>query len=116
MFLKLFPRTSPPGRLRFFAGREEKLPVDQNLLMAMVAPRGLMMYSGYTEFEGNPFGYEQAYRSVKRVYEMLRSAENLWIHLREGEHPADNANVEEFIDFLDAMFGRKQVAESKNRR
>ncbi len=104
-----FPHWFHP-RLRFFAGREDKLPVDQNLLMAMVAPRGLMMYSGYAEFEGNPFGYEQAYRSVKRVYEMLGSAENLWIHLREGEHPTDNANVEEFIDFLDTVFGRKQVA------
>lgn len=28
-------------RLRFFAGREDKLPVDQNLLAAMIAPRGL---------------------------------------------------------------------------
>jgi len=27
-------------RLRFFAGRENKLPVDQHMLMAMVAPRG----------------------------------------------------------------------------
>ena len=27
-------------RLRFFAGREDKLPVDQNLLMAAIAPRG----------------------------------------------------------------------------
>ena len=28
-------------RLRFFAGREHKLPVDQNMLMALVAPRAL---------------------------------------------------------------------------
>ena len=28
------------GRLRFFAGREDKLPVDQHSLMALVAPRG----------------------------------------------------------------------------
>jgi hypothetical protein len=41
-------------RLRFFAGREEKLPVDQNSLLALVAPRGLMLYSGYAESAGNP--------------------------------------------------------------
>jgi len=49
-------------RLRYFAGREDKLPVDQNHLMALVAPRGLMMYAAYSEHEGNCFGYEQAYR------------------------------------------------------
>jgi len=30
-------------RLRFFAGREDKLPVDQNTLLALVAPRGAML-------------------------------------------------------------------------
>ena len=57
-------------RLRFFAGREHKLPVDQNMLLAMVAPRGLMMYSGYAEHEGNPVGFEQAYRSAQSVYRL----------------------------------------------
>ena len=52
------------NRLRFFAGREDKLPVDQNSLLALVAPRGLMMYSGYAESAGNPLGFEQAYRSA----------------------------------------------------
>ena len=50
-----FPHWFHP-RLRFFAGREHKLPVDQNMLMALVAPRGLMMYSGYAESEGGPVG------------------------------------------------------------
>ena len=66
----VFPHWFHP-RLRFFAGREDKLPVDQNMLAALIAPRGLMMYSGYGESEGNPFGYEQAYRSVRRVYRLL---------------------------------------------
>ena len=58
-------------RLRFFAGREDKLPVDQNMLMAAIAPRGLMMYAGYAESAGNPLGFEQAYRSVRSVYRFL---------------------------------------------
>lgn len=104
-----FPHWFHP-RLRFFAGREDKLPVDQNLLMAMVAPRGFMMYAGYAEFEGNPFGYEQSYRSVKRVYQLLGREQNLWLHLRDGVHPTDTANVEQFMDFFDAVFGRAQHA------
>jgi hypothetical protein len=38
-----FPHWFHP-RLRFFAGREQKLPVDQNLLAAMVAPRALPVF------------------------------------------------------------------------
>ena len=71
-------------RLRFFAGREDKLPVDQNSLMALVAPRGLMMYSGYAESAGNPLGFEQAYRSALRVYRFLGREQNIWLHCAKG--------------------------------
>ena len=100
-------------RLRFFAGREDKLPVDQNMLMAMIAPRGLMLYSGYAEHSGNPFGYEQSYRSVQRVYRFLEREENLWLHLRQGEHDTAAVDVEHFIDFFDSVFGRKHHPKSE---
>jgi dienelactone hydrolase len=94
-------------RLRFFAGREDKLPVDQNSLLALVAPRGLMMYSGYAESAGNPLGFEQAYRSALRVYKFLGREQNIWLRLREGEHETTAGDVENFIDFFDAVFGRR---------
>ena len=94
-------------RLRFFAGREDKLPVDQNALLALVAPRGLMMYSGYAESAGNPFGYEQAYRSALGVYKFLGHEQNIWLSLRDGEHETTAGDVERFIDFFDAVFGRR---------
>jgi pimeloyl-ACP methyl ester carboxylesterase len=95
-------------RLRFFAGREDKLPVDENQLMALVAPRGLFLYSAFPETEGNPFGYEQAYRSVLKVYEHFGAADKLWLNLRDGEHPTTAGDIELFLDFLDSVFGRKQ--------
>src|ERR1019366_597727 len=101
-----FPHWFHP-RLRFFAGREDKLPVDQNLLMAMVAPRPLFMYSAYPESQGGPFGFEQAYRSVLKVYEHFGAADKLWLNLRDGEHPTTAGDIEQFIDFLDSVFGRK---------
>lgn len=97
-------------RLRFFAGREDKLPVDQNSLMALVAPRGLMMYSGYAESAGNPLGFEQAYRSALRVYRFLGHEQNIWLSLREGEHETTAGDVENFIDFFDAVFERRAHA------
>ena len=93
-------------RLRFFAGREDKLPVDQNLLMAAIAPRGLMMFAGYAESAGNPFGFEQAYRSVLSAYRFLGHEENLWLHLRNGEHEFGTERIEEIVDFFDTVFGR----------
>lgn len=92
--------------LRFFAGREDKLPVDQHTLIALVAPRGCMMYTAYSESASNPFGYEQGYRAAKRVYDFLGS-DNLWLHLRAGEHPTTAGDIENFIDFFDTVFQRK---------
>ena len=94
-------------RLRFFTGRENKLPVDQNMLLSLVAPRGLMMYAGFAEHEGNPFGYEQAYRSAARVYQFLGHPEKIWLDLRPGEHNTTAADIENFINFFDTVFERK---------
>jgi pimeloyl-ACP methyl ester carboxylesterase len=100
-----FPNWFHP-RLRFFVGREHKLPVDQNSLMALVAPRGLFMYSAFAEEEGGPFGFEQAYRSVLKVYRFLGAEDKLWLNLRDGEHPTMAEDIELFVDFLDSVFGR----------
>ena len=94
-------------RLRFFAGREDKLPIDQNTLLALVAPRGLMLYSGYAESAGNPFGFEQAYRDALRVYRLLGREQNIWLHLRAGEHETTAGDIENFVDFFDAVFQRR---------
>lgn len=100
-------------RLHFFAGREHKLPVDQHLLMAMVAPRGLMLYSGYAESAANPLAFEQGYRSALSVYRLLGREQNLWLHLREGEHATSAGDIENFLDFYDAVFGRGKRPKSE---
>jgi dienelactone hydrolase len=100
-------------RLRFFSGREDKLPVDQNQLMALIAPRGLMMYAGYSEHEGNAFGYEQAYRSVRNVYRFLGHEENVQLHLRIGEHDIVPNQTEKFVNFFDSVFGRRHFPKSQ---
>jgi len=100
-----FPHWFHP-RFRFFVGREHLLPVDQNLLMAMVAPRGLLLASAYAEAQGAPFGFELAYRSVKTVYEWMKAPSRVGLSLREGEHPTTAEDIERYIDFFDSVFGR----------
>lgn len=96
-------------RLRYFTGREHKLPIDQNSLMALVAPRGLMIVSGYAEASSNPLGLEQAYRSAREVFRFLGKPENIWLNLREGEHATSPGDVEIFFDFYDTVFGRRTL-------
>jgi len=96
-------------RLRFFIGREHKLPVDQNHLMALVAPRGLMLSSAITESEGNPWGIEQSYCSAKRVYRFLGAEDKLAIRFRHGEHGTAARDIEAYIDFFDYVFCRKNI-------
>ncbi|MGC1869602.1 MAG: alpha/beta fold hydrolase [Acidobacteriaceae bacterium] len=102
-------------QLRFFAGREDKLPIDQNMLAALITPRGLMMNAAYSESAGNPFGFEQAYRSVLPVYALFGQEEKLWLNLRDGRHPTSAENVEQFMDFFDSMFDRKRHPKSETR-
>lgn len=103
-----FPDWFSP-RLSLFAGREQRLPVDQNSLMALIAPRGLMMVSAITEQQGNPWGIEQSFRSVKKAYHFLHADSAVAILLRHGRHQHAARDIEDFLDFFDYIFGRSSV-------
>jgi dienelactone hydrolase len=103
-----FPQWLHP-RLRFFIGREHKLPIDQNLLMAAIAPRALLLSSATTESQGNPWGIEQSYQSLQRVYQFLGAPDKLGIRLRLGLHGTQARDIEAFLDFLDIQFKRKNL-------
>ena len=98
------------SRLPWFIGREQKLPVDQNSLMSLIAPRGLMLVSAITEDEGNPWGVEQSFQSVKKVYHFLNADSNIAILLRHGRHQHAARDAEDFFDFFDFIFGRSRIA------
>ncbi len=93
-------------RLRFFIGREHKLPVDQNLFMALIAPRGLMLSTAITEGASNPWGIEQAYHARQKVYDFLGAGDRLAIRSRYGLHSVCARDMEDYIDFFDYVFGR----------
>lgn len=93
-------------RLRFFIGRENKLPVDQNLFMALIAPRGLMLSTAISEGASNPWGIEEAYHSTRKVYEFLGAQDNLAIRSRYGLHSVCARDMEDYIDFFDYVFKR----------
>jgi pimeloyl-ACP methyl ester carboxylesterase len=94
-------------RLRFFFGHEDKLPVDQNLLAALIAPRALLFQYSIYETGLNSWSIEQNYYSVKRVYDFYKTPNNIGVATRMGRHAVAARDVENAIDFLDFYFKRR---------
>lgn len=93
-------------RLRFFIGNENKLPVDQNSYMALIAPRGLMLSTSANESASNPWGAEQAYKSAQSVYQFLKAPDQVAIRYRNGYHGTSARDIEDYMDFFDYVFKR----------
>lgn len=98
-----FPTWFVP-RLRFFSGREDRLPVDANLLVAMIAPRAILMEWGNNDEVSNTWGDEQTYYSALKVYELLGHSERIGTMRVPGFHGANDQ--EACLDWLDIQFGR----------
>jgi dienelactone hydrolase len=101
-----FPTWFVP-RLRFFTGREDRLPVDGNSLVALVAPRALLITYGNNDEVSQPWPMEQAYRSALRAYEVLGRSEALGIMHSPGYHGAND--VQAAMNWLDFQFGRSKT-------
>jgi pimeloyl-ACP methyl ester carboxylesterase len=98
-----FPTWFAP-QLRFFSGREDRLPIDANLLVAMIAPRAALIEYGLNDEVSNTWGDEQAYNSALKVYRLLGQPEHVSIMRVPGFHGANDQ--EKCLDWLDIQFGR----------
>ncbi len=102
---RMFPLWFAP-QLRFFAGREDRLPVDANLLVALVAPRAFLMNYGLNDEVSNVWANEQCYASALKVYTALGRPDRLGVLRLPGFHGAND--IEGNLDWLDVQFGRTQ--------
>jgi dienelactone hydrolase len=100
-------------RLRFFSGREDSLPVDANLLAALVAPRSLLIQYGLNDEVANTWGNEQAYQSASRVFQLLRQPDRIGLLRVPGFHGSND--VEASLDWLDIQFGRSNATWDNDR-
>jgi len=98
-----FPTWFAP-QLRFFAGREDRLPVDGNLLAAMIAPRSILMEWGNNDQVSNTWGNEQTYYSALKVYKLLGMPDRISTLRLPGFHGANDEEAD--LDWLDQQFGR----------
>ncbi len=107
LITRAFPDWFHP-RLRFFVGRENKLPVDQHELIACLAPRPVLLSTALNDDVESVWAIEQTWRAALPVFARLGARQHLNLRYRPGEHTARAGDIEAYLDWLDWKFGRSR--------
>jgi len=91
--------------LRFFTGREDRLPIDGNLIQASIAPRSIISIYGLSDEVGNTYGNEQSYYTSEKVFKLLGVPDHNSIAHPPGHHGA-NITPDQMLHWLDIQFGK----------
>jgi hypothetical protein len=105
-----------------YAGNENKLPVDQHMLMALIAPRAVYVASAAEDLWADPKGQYLGLKESQPVFNLYGIKTNLppempdvneqiirphmGFHNREGKHNMTPYDWQQFIRFADAYFGK----------
>ena len=96
-----------------FAGRLNKLPVDQHFVGALIAPRGLLAIMGQENNDKN-VGHIEAYEALVPVFEWLGAQDKLGLY---NHAPHGHGIVEDdfftILDFADQIFYGKKPKSGK---
>jgi pimeloyl-ACP methyl ester carboxylesterase len=109
---------------RQYAGNEDKLPVDQHELLALIAPRAVYVAAAEEDLWADPKGQYMALQEAQPVYRLYgfktalpdeMSAVNqqvicpaMGFHIREGKHNMIPFDWQQFIRFADSYFKRER--------
>jgi len=96
-------------RLRFFTGREHRLPVDTHSYLALIAPRHCLLSTALNDGCESTFAVEQAYLAAREVYRFLGRPEASRIRWRAGGHETCAEDVQSYFDWFDLAFERGRV-------
>jgi len=108
---------------RQYANNEDNLPVDQHMLIALIAPRAVYVASAAKDLWADPKGQYLALKEAQPVFNLYGIETNLpekmpevnqqiirphmGFHNREGKHNMTPYDWQQFIRFADAYFKKQ---------
>lgn len=119
-----FPYWFGPGFAQW-VGHDQEIPADGNLLLALLAPRPVCVGSAAGDLFSDPRGEFLSAKSASRVYALLGRPgldvdampgvnqgtdpkRFVAYHIRSGGHDVTAFDWTQYLDFLDAHFGRRE--------
>ncbi|HNU51654.1 MAG TPA: alpha/beta fold hydrolase [Verrucomicrobiota bacterium] len=111
LITRSFPDWLHP-RLRFFVGREHRLPIDQHELVACIAPRRCLISTALNDNVESAWAVEQTYHAALPVFRLLGVEDHLGLRYRDGPHATRAEDIEAYLDWLDAGFGRRKAGKT----
>jgi hypothetical protein len=109
------------GNFRRYADREDELPVDQHMLLALIAPRPVLICSATEDRWADPRGEFLSAWNAEPVYRLLGAGglgvqempppdrlvgTSIGYFLRTGKHDMTEADWQAYLDFAEAAFAR----------
>jgi hypothetical protein len=107
------------ARFKQFNDNPSLLPIDQNCLIALVAPRPILLGNAAEDQWANPAGQFEMLKAAAPVYELLGAggtetlampengkllAGKLGFFIREGNHSMTSGDWGKFLDYADAQW------------
>ncbi|MBA2480626.1 MAG: hypothetical protein H0V44_08185 [Planctomycetes bacterium] len=100
-------RQFPPWfhpRLRFFSGREDRLPFDLHDLLALIAPRPCLVGSAVNDPFESVYAADRTVAAALPVYALHGAADRLRMSWRWGGHETSPLMIEGYVDWCDHIF------------
>jgi hypothetical protein len=110
-----FPHWFAP-RFASYAGRQGELPLDQHQLLALIAPRPILLGTARRDGWADPHGTFQAARGASPAYQLFgvppfaqarldewSPKQRLAVYMRPGPHGIRRSDWQATLDFLDAQ-------------
>ncbi|MBY0525203.1 MAG: acetylxylan esterase [Gemmataceae bacterium] len=110
------------GTFKDFNDKTDRLPFDQNCLVALVAPRPVLFSNAIEDTWANPEGQFQVLQAADPVYRFLDAGgldakkmpepgklidSKLGYYIRPGKHSMTKEDWKVFLDFADKHLGKK---------